>query len=167
MKLPRFHLTWLMACVAVASLDFAAMRGLSDLAGKHFADREFGAICSALSVGALPMVNILAVGLLIGSRHRESRPFVLGFELLGMTALLLYLTSAIVFTKELMLPNLEMSSKLLQYIVGSFSVMTTSKVLLAYAIMMVIQFLPQLVIALVGGFLYHWDRRRIVMRITN
>jgi hypothetical protein len=44
-----------------------------------------------LALGALPMANVLAVGIVIGYRRRECRPFLLGFEACGAAALVLYL----------------------------------------------------------------------------
>ena len=42
-------------------------------------------------LGALPMANVLAVGILIGQRRPGSRPFLLGFEAFGAMALALFL----------------------------------------------------------------------------
>ena len=45
---------------------------------------------SLLVLGALPMANVLAVGILIGQRRPGSRPFLLGFEAFGAMALALF-----------------------------------------------------------------------------
>ena len=52
---------------------------------------------SLLILGALPMANVLAVGILIGQRRPGSRPFLLGFEAFGAMALALYVALASFF----------------------------------------------------------------------
>ena len=44
-----------------------------------------------LALGALPMANVLAVGILIALWRRGGRPFLLGFVAFGAVALALYL----------------------------------------------------------------------------
>ena len=44
-----------------------------------------------LLVGALPMANVLMVGILIAEQRPRSRPFLLGFEVFGAIALALYI----------------------------------------------------------------------------
>ena len=83
MKTPRFRIAWLMVAVAIAALDFAA---IGAILGSGTGD--FGIF---LLLGALPMANVLAVGILIGQRRPGSRPFLLGFEAFGAMALALYI----------------------------------------------------------------------------
>ena len=72
---PRFRIAWVMVAVAIAALNLAVIRVL------------LGSPVGELVVlGALPMANVLAVGLLIGLRRRGSRPFLLGFEAFGAMA---------------------------------------------------------------------------------
>lgn len=71
-----------MVAVAIAAIDFGAIRAL-------FALRA-GNAAVFLLVGALPMANVLIVGLLIARQRPGSRPFLLGFELFGAIALTLY-----------------------------------------------------------------------------
>ena len=58
MKVPRFRIAWVMVVVAIAALDFGAIRAAFDL--------ESPSVLLLLVV-TLPMANILAVGLLIAS----------------------------------------------------------------------------------------------------
>src|SRR5262245_55844944 len=70
-----------MVAVAVAALNFGAMRallGFNSVTGR------------LLLVGALPMVNVLAVGILIAQRQPGSRTFLLGFGAFGAMALAFY-----------------------------------------------------------------------------
>ena len=66
MKVPRFRIAWVMVFVAIAALDFTAIRVVSD---------NGDLTSSLLGLGGLPMANILAVGLLMGQQDRDSRPF--------------------------------------------------------------------------------------------
>ena len=95
MKIPRFRLAWLMAFVAIAALNFAAMRALLG----------FDSVTARLLlVGALPMVNVLAVGILIAQRQPGSRTFLLGFEAFGAMAVVLFIVLATCFPREVVLP---------------------------------------------------------------
>jgi len=70
-----------MRFIALAALDLGAIRLLS-----ASWDRNIG----LLGLGMLPMANVLTFALLLGLRRRESRRFLLGFELCGMAALIAY-----------------------------------------------------------------------------
>jgi hypothetical protein len=68
-----------MVLVAIAALNFGAIRALwYDLATGRNSNR-----LEVLGLGALPMANVLAVGLWINLGRRGSRPFLLGFEVFG------------------------------------------------------------------------------------
>jgi hypothetical protein len=74
-----------MVAVGIAALDFGAIR----------TSLEFRSMTNDLLVlGALPMANLLAVGILIGLRNPGSRPFLLGFEAFGAMALIIYVALA-------------------------------------------------------------------------
>lgn len=79
MKVGRFRIASLMIAVAIAALDFAAIRAMLNF-------REG----VSLSLGALPMANVLAVCILIGQRRPEHRPLLLGFAVFGALALAVY-----------------------------------------------------------------------------
>jgi hypothetical protein len=68
-KVPRFRIASVMVFVALVALDFTTIRAVSD-----YAD---AAEIALLGIGALPMANVLAVGLLIGYRSRGNREFLL------------------------------------------------------------------------------------------
>jgi hypothetical protein len=80
--MPRFRIAWLMVAVAIAGINFAAIRALLDLNGTA---------AQLLLVGALPMANVLIVGIMIARQRVRSRPFLLGFEVFGAIALALYI----------------------------------------------------------------------------
>src|SRR4051794_21903333 len=82
--MPRFRIAWGMVAVAIAALDFAAIR-----ASLEFREAVL------LVLGALPMANVLAVGILIARQRPGSRPFLLGFEAFGAMALALFITVAV------------------------------------------------------------------------
>jgi small basic protein len=81
MRMPRVSIAWVMVAVAIAALDFGAIRAhldpQSDTAGLVF--------------GALPMANVLLVGLLTAPYRPRSRSYLLGFEAFGAIALALYI----------------------------------------------------------------------------
>ena len=77
---PNRLIAWVMVAVAIAALDFGAIRALL----------RFASLMGELLIlGTLPMANVLAVGLLIGQRRPGSRPFRLGFEAFGVMAVAL------------------------------------------------------------------------------
>lgn len=132
-----------MVLVALAALEFGAIRAVMDYRGPT---RD------SLVVGALPMAHILVVGLLVGHRRRGSRRFLLGFEILGTTALAVYIATAILFTDELSQSYLELAIKPLRGTIGRTG-WTTSRLLIASFTLSLWASLPQLGFALIGGFL--------------
>ena len=84
MKVPRIRIAWVMVAVAIAALDFAAIRAFLDIPEVFF-----------LVLGAVPMANVLAVGILVGQQRPGSRPFLLGFEAFGAMALALFVAVAL------------------------------------------------------------------------
>jgi hypothetical protein len=81
MRVPRFPIAWVMVAVAIAALDFGAIR--------TFLDPQSDT--AELVFGALPMANVLLVGLLTARHRPRSRPYLLGFEAFGAIALALYI----------------------------------------------------------------------------
>jgi hypothetical protein len=73
-RLPRFRIAWMMFLVAIAGIDFAGIRPLLDDNGQADTVRVL------LSLGALPVANVLVAGMLIARKRPGSRPFLLGFE---------------------------------------------------------------------------------------
>jgi hypothetical protein len=76
MNLPRFRIAWLMVAVAIAALDFGAIRALDYPQGGR-----------VLMLGALPMANVLMASLLACYVCAEDRAFYVGFAFVGTTAL--------------------------------------------------------------------------------
>jgi hypothetical protein len=143
MKVPRFRIAWLMVAIIIAALEFGAIRAVTD---------NRGPVSDSLVVGALPMTNFLVVGLLIGLRHPWSRRFILGFEVFGVAALVVYIAVAVLFTEELDQSYLEIAIRPLRETIGRTG-WTNSRILIAYFILSVWASLPLLAFALLGGFL--------------
>jgi hypothetical protein len=91
-KVPRFRIASIMVVVAIAALNLVAIRAL-------FGFRSL--MGELLTVGALPMANVLAVGLLIGHWRPGNRPFLLGFVAFGAMALATYVAMATCFPREI------------------------------------------------------------------
>ena len=98
MKVLRFRIAWLMVFVAIVALNFVAIR--------RYVDLRIPLQRGILGLGALPMANVLAVGLLIGQRRPGTHPFLLGFEAFGAVALALYVAGACLFTEPLLISYL-------------------------------------------------------------
>lgn len=83
MKLPSFSIAALMCCVAIAAVDGNLLRQM-DLGDDN--EEILGA------AGIFVMVNVLGVGLLrIMARRGRPGPFLVGFEIAGILAILAYL----------------------------------------------------------------------------
>ena len=145
MKAIRYPIGWLMAIVAIAALDFGAIRRASDdPSGSHL----------MLCVVGLPMVNFMAVGLLIGHRYPGSRQFLLGFEVFGVASLAFLLAQGL-SGKDWIWSYLTLASERLRAIIGPTGggKWSASRLLLARALLSFWATLPQLTFALTGGFL--------------
>jgi hypothetical protein len=153
-KMPRFRIAWGMVAVAIAALDFAAIR-----ASLEFREAVL------LVLGALPMANVLAVGILIAQQRPGSRPFLLGFEAFGAMALALFITVSVTnlfFDSDMLIvcylvPVLRLIKKIIR---EDQPLVFVPIVLFAYVVMLG---WPQVVFALIGGFL----SRRFKITITR
>jgi hypothetical protein len=151
-RLPRFRISWLMVFVALAALNFAAIRALyHDLwTGMHANKLDF------LALGALPMANVLAVAILIGHRRRECRPFLLGFEAFGATALVLYLAYIAIWWlydyQWPVRPWVFMVLNPLRKTVGYLEPPVLNSIFYKSVVVGLVG-LPQMAFALIGGFL--------------
>jgi len=174
-KVLRFRVAWAMIFVAIAALNFGALRIWSDFKRVDVynetstwilnrSDYHNMLVDDALVTGALPMANVLVVGLLIGLRRRRSRPFLSGFEVFGATALALYVAGAIFFTEELVMPYLNLVLKPLARTIGIRPFLSTVKLLVLASVAAVMLGLPQLAFALIGGFLFRGVRNRRAAR---
>ena len=142
MKVPRFRIAWLMVLVAIAALNFGAIRVFS------YYTYFYPLVCA----GSLPMANVLVAGLLIGCRHRENRQFLLGFEAFGATALAVYLALAIRFPRELFLTYFELAATPCRTVIGYF--LRAGDMPISVVVWAVMLVLPQAIFALIGGFLF-------------
>jgi hypothetical protein len=106
----------------------------------------------ALRLGALPMANVLVLALVLGHRRRGSR-FFQGFEVFGATALALYVAAVSLFTEELVPPFLDLLMPLVVTLRNG-TTLSTLGVLIVESTVAVILLLPQVAIALIGGFLF-------------
>jgi hypothetical protein len=155
MKPPRFRIAWLMAIVALAALNLAAIRAASDSSSGPEV---------LLCMVALPMTNVLALAILIGHRHRGWRRLLLGFEAFGVSALA-YLIVAILSGEAWVWSYITLVLEPTRAIVrpSGGANWSTIRLLVGRSILSAWATLPQLAFALVGGFLFHWlgtvDRR--------
>ena len=144
---PRFRIAWVMVAVAIAALDFGAIRALLARHGNALDDQR--SMC--LLLGALPMTNVLAVGMLIGQRRPASRPFLLGFEAFGAMALVLFIALAICFPREVVLPYLTPVLVLIERTIGNDRPFVLIPIVCVVAVALLGW--PQVAFALAGGFL--------------
>lgn len=163
--MPRLPIASVMLVIAIAAVDFAAVRAVSDVQNKSRASlgrgskdpAEFDRVVNRrtradlLASGALPTGNVLAVGL-FRYRRRRIHPFLLGFEAFGATALALYIAVASCVTYEGLRPYLDVVLDPLRKSVGpSPSLIYATVVYLTFAVILV---LPQVAFALIGGLLF-------------
>ena len=138
-KVLRFRIACFMVFVAVAALDFTAIRAVFD---------HKGPTSYLLGIGAMPMANVLAVGLLVGDWRRAGHRFLMGFEAFGTMALAAYVVSASLFAKELVIPYLQaVHSPLVSYIDVLTRVLPQSYFVIYYLILAVLLGLPLLAFA--------------------
>jgi hypothetical protein len=161
-KVPRFRIAWVMVAVAIAALDFTAIRVCLNAPSRWGED---------FLLGVLPMVNVLGVGLLIGQQRPQSRPFFLGFETFGAMALALYVVLTLVFVDpwgastpygDLISSYLDPVVSPIEAIIGRdrpFVFIPT----ICLAIVLMLGW-PQVAFALIGGFLSRRYKVIIVRR---
>jgi hypothetical protein len=138
--------------VAIAAVDFGAIRELLAPGMRPGGD--------LLLAGGLPMANVLVVGLLIAHQRRRSRPFLLGFEVFGATALAVYIALASGFREEAVIPYLNPFINPLENILKGHAPIVFIPIMISVAV--VVLSLPQVVFALIGGLL----SRRFKITIT-
>jgi hypothetical protein len=153
-KVPRFRIAWLMVAVAIAALDFAAIGAILGSGAD-----DFGIF---LLLGALPMANVLAVGILIGQRRSGSSLFLLGFEVFGAMALALYIALLSCCRRELVIPYLSSLIRVLEQSVGRNRPFVFLPVLFFGSAVML--GLPQVAFALIGAFLCRRFKSTIARR---
>jgi hypothetical protein len=150
--MPGFRLAELMVVIAITALDIAISQPLLKSA---FGGAPPGPNTPWLLIlGALPMANILAVGLLIGLRRRGSRRFLLGFEVFGAAALAIYIALASSYPDFFLRPYILASLEFLQLSPPRPPWTTPQSLRLGLLASAVVLGLPQLAFALFGGVLF-------------
>lgn len=153
MKAPRFRIAWVMVFVAIAALNFTAIRAVLDHRG--LTSELFG-------MGALPMANVLVAGLLIGYPYRRSHRFLLGFEAIGAMALALYIVGVSLYQEKFVTRYFDL---FISPDVRTFGPSLTSvHVVVLYSITVVMLVLPQLAFALISWFLSRKFKAAITRR---
>jgi hypothetical protein len=152
-KVARFRIASIMVVVVIVALNLVAIRallGFRSLLGE------------LLILGALPMANVLAVGLLIGRRRPGNRPFLLGFVPFGAMALTVFVAMTCSFPRELAI----LLTSVTLYLVRTIGPGRLLLIVLAQAFALVVMMvLPQVVIALIGGLLSR--KFMIISRISR
>jgi hypothetical protein len=143
MKAPRFRIAGIMVAVAIAAGSFAAIPGLFDI----------GPGGVLLAFGALPMANVLIVGILIARQSLTGRPFLLGFEVFGGIALTLYVCLVAYSARNPYGPQVAfvLLALDLKAAIGPNPPPSGTAIGLFVGVIMLVG--PQIVFALIGGFL--------------
>jgi hypothetical protein len=134
-----------MLAIAIAALNLGAIRAVVNRNSRT---------SYLLGIGAMPMVNVLVVGLLIGHPRRRSRRFLSGFIVFGALALAVYVAVASLCADDLVNHYMEFTYNLL---FGNI-VIRIPTFLHQFPFVVVDLFraitlgLPQLAFALIGGF---------------
>ncbi len=143
MTLPRLTISDLMALVLLVALDIWVCQSLPLVGPQLIPD-----LSDLLIFGALPMANVLAIGLTPLTRargeQRGRRPSLVGFEVGGLVALIVLLGCSLTLTR----PLHEGVGRLLT----SIGLVPPGPVFLAAAVILLL--LPQLALALFGAWLY-------------
>jgi hypothetical protein len=142
-------IAWVMVLAALAAFDFRVAVAWIDYRTPTG---------DLLLVGAMPMANVLAVGMLIGLRRAGSRPFLWGFEAFGVVALAHYVLVA-TFSPMVLWANAEPLVNYVRRTYGRHGPLVCILILIFSATVMLV--LPQVAFAVTGGFL---GRK---FRITN
>jgi len=141
-KAPRLRIDSIMLVVAIAALDFAAIR----------AGLEFPSLVSSLLLsGALPMANAIALALLMGYLLPGDRPFILGFVAFGAIALVIYVAISTSFPNELVNYCADPVDEYLNRFVGRNELWVLWP--MRAVVYLWIPMAPQMAFAMVGGLL--------------
>jgi hypothetical protein len=148
-----------MAFVAVAALDFATIRSL--LIRTLFVPNGGSLSLQILGFGTLPIANVLAVGLLIAYRHSARRQYLLGFEVYGALAMVFFAADVLVvhiggwklFGDDWVIRYLNLLLEPLSQFRMQGAYLTTPHIVLLLSVVAVWLSLPQLIFALIGGWL--------------
>jgi hypothetical protein len=139
-----------MILVAIAALNFGAIRVWYQLRGGGNSINNW---VEALTYGTLPMANLLAVGIMIGLRRPEARPFLWGFVAFGATALAFFVPLAYLYTEEVVQPYVLWVLRLQSLKSVTRNLSPEARIPIFYSIATLLVGLPQLAFALIGGLL--------------
>lgn len=161
MNLGRFKIIGLMGLVIVSALEFWGIRALNDLSFQFYVNGSplLSQMIGALVLGAIPMGNILAFGLLFFLRRRGKLPFLLGFETFGAIVLTLYISGFVLFPDLSVKP---LHNHFLKTLVPYFQtgpLISSVGMVSLFSVMIAILTLPQVAFALLGGWLFRWVHR--------
>jgi hypothetical protein len=155
-KLPRLTISNLMALVLLVALDIWVCQALP-LVGPHLIPD----LSDLLIFGALPMANVLAIGLAPLSRargeHEGSRPALVGFEVGGLAALIVFLAGSLTLTHPL--------HEGVGHLLKTIGLVPPGPVFLTAAVILLL--LPQLALALLGARLGRTYRFRVSVRVER
>jgi hypothetical protein len=153
MKLPRFSIARIMAIIILAALNLAAIRALDGTS------TEWGGL---IVFGSMPMASILVLGLpclVKGVWGRsQTHPFLIGFEGVGWTILLFYTGASLLFPSfigETLVKGMRVLG-----ITNSPDPVWQVCMIIAGVLFLP---LPQLVAALIGGWLNQRFKIRIII----
>jgi hypothetical protein len=145
--IPRLRIAEIMAVVALTALDFGVGQALLKIAFSEI--RPNSDTAWLLILGAVPMANILAIGLAIGHSRRGGRPFLVGFAIFGAIALASYSAVATLYPDRFLNSYLWLFLRYLPY-PHAKPPWSLGLVLVASAVVLG---LPQLVFTILGGIL--------------
>jgi hypothetical protein len=149
-KAPRLRIALVMLIIAIAGLNFGAIRAVSNPGRTSL---------FLLCLVVLPMANILAGGLLLAILRPSSRPFLRGFELFGVIAIAL-VVAGVTLNESILLSYLNLSIFIDVAMFGPPS--STGPNGLSFCILSLWAIWPQLVFAGIGGLLFSKIRAAVV-----
>jgi hypothetical protein len=140
---PRIRISSLMALIAVAAVDFVVAGALIEFRTP---------MDDLLLLGALPMANVLFITRLLVRGRPGSRPFLLGLEVFGATALVLFVLLSAFSPGPVLGSYLGPMVNAVRYSLEPFGTVVCISILCTAAAAMLV--LPQLAFALAGGLLF-------------
>src|SRR5262249_18900042 len=139
-KLPRLTISNLMALVLLVALDIWVCKALPLVGPQLIPD-----LSDLLIFGALPMANVLAIGLAPLARargeHEGRRPALVGFEVGGLVALIVFIACSLTMTHPI--------HEGVGHLLKTIGLVPPGPVFLTAAVILLL--LPQLALALLGA----------------
>jgi hypothetical protein len=132
-----------MAIVAIAAFDLTMIRVYGDYRTTTG---------DLLLVGFMPMANVLAVGILALTRRSRSRAFLAGFEVFGLSALMIFIYLAEQLPEKILMPYAGPVVMYLYGALGRYGILVCLPAICSTAATMLT--VPQIAFALVGGVIF-------------